>query len=117
MYHCPSCKQESFSLVHKWRSTLAYAECSNCQRPCCVPDSTGNAIWAIAVILLVLVAIGTSYAQSILVGIAGIGLVVTVYVLLWHRTSLIPVSPERAAMERRVSWAAAAALALLSIFK
>lgn len=116
MYHCPTCQKPAISGFRKWWSNVAHAECPACHRLCHVPSSSANGIFALAFVLLVLTGAATLATKSVFVGVGGIFAAVAIYAVLWARSDLIPISRERAALERNLGIAAVILSALASIF-
>lgn len=115
MYRCPSCRQPTFSGTEKWWSNLRYAECAKCPRRCQVPATSANGIFAVTIALLVFGAIGVAYTQSLLVAVLRLAGAMAMYVWMWHRTDLIPVSKERARAQKRLGIVAAAVYAIFAL--
>ena len=117
MYNCPSCRHATISGTKKWWSNIAHAECPKCQIWCQVPATSANGILAVTIALFVFSAVGMAYTQSVLVGVLGFVVLIATYVWFWHRAVLIPVSKERALVEKKLGIVGVVVYGILSIFR
>jgi len=110
MYQCPHCGKAGVSGLGKWWSSAAApAKCVRCGGFSHVRASGRNGIFVVGGLLLLLAAVVAAAAQSWLLAILGLVVVLGCYTWLWHSTELVPTSQEQSASARWFNWALLAA--------
>jgi hypothetical protein len=117
MHKCPWCNGAAVSgIAVRWSSRSSPASCASCGKLSHVLASTSSGIFSVGIVLLCCVLFAAFLAQSYLVGIAGVGLVVAYNVWAWRKAELFPISSDSANAAAQVTWWVVALSLLANIF-